>query len=79
MMKNGALRHEFLVGKRYGTKISATGGSVYALRPYPVKNLKSSLNNAFLGVVDKSSETQDADSLRTRSFYDSQLAGFETG
>lgn len=45
-MKHGALRHEFLIGKRqvsffqihifrYGSKISATAGSVYALRPFP--------------------------------------------
>jgi len=34
-MKKGALRHEFLIGKRYGTRLSATGGSIYALRPYP--------------------------------------------
>lgn len=35
-MKKGALRHEFLIGKRYGTRLSATGGTIYALRPYPV-------------------------------------------
>ncbi|KAI6182924.1 TRNA (adenine(58)-N(1))-methyltransferase [Aphelenchoides bicaudatus] len=34
-MKNGALRHEFLIGKRYGTRLSATGGPIYALRPNP--------------------------------------------
>ncbi|KAI6178051.1 ESCRT-II complex subunit VPS25 [Aphelenchoides besseyi] len=34
-MKNGALRHEFLIGKRYGTRLSATAGPIYALRPYP--------------------------------------------
>lgn len=32
-MKYGALRHEFLIGKRYGSRISATAGYVYALRP----------------------------------------------
>ncbi|CAD5206787.1 unnamed protein product [Bursaphelenchus okinawaensis] len=34
-MKAGALRHEFLIGKRYGTKLSATAGQIYALRPFP--------------------------------------------
>jgi tRNA (adenine57-N1/adenine58-N1)-methyltransferase len=34
-MKNGALRHEFLINKRYGSRISATAGHVYALRPNP--------------------------------------------
>nr|CAD2172259.1 unnamed protein product [Meloidogyne enterolobii] len=34
-MKYGALRHEFLIGKRYGTPISATAGYVYILRPSP--------------------------------------------
>uniref|UniRef100_A0A915DEA9 Vacuolar protein-sorting-associated protein 25 n=1 Tax=Ditylenchus dipsaci TaxID=166011 RepID=A0A915DEA9_9BILA len=34
-MRYGALRHEFLIGKRYGTQISATAGYVYALRPNP--------------------------------------------
>lgn len=37
-MKHGALRHEFLIGKRYGSRISATGGSIYALRPNPVSH-----------------------------------------
>lgn len=32
-MKYGALRHEFLIGKRFGSRISATAGYVYALRP----------------------------------------------
>lgn len=34
-MKHGALRHEFLIGKRYGTRLTATAGSIYALRPFP--------------------------------------------
>jgi tRNA (adenine57-N1/adenine58-N1)-methyltransferase len=34
-MKYGALRHEFLIGKPYGTPISATAGYIYALRPNP--------------------------------------------
>ncbi|KAH7715615.1 Protein W02A11.1 [Aphelenchoides avenae] len=34
-MKYGALRHEFLIGKPYGTPITATAGYVYALRPTP--------------------------------------------
>jgi tRNA (adenine57-N1/adenine58-N1)-methyltransferase len=34
-MKYGALRHEFVIGKRYGTQISATAGYVYILRPTP--------------------------------------------
>uniref|UniRef100_A0A915P4C9 Vacuolar protein-sorting-associated protein 25 n=2 Tax=Meloidogyne TaxID=189290 RepID=A0A915P4C9_9BILA len=34
-MKYGALRHEFLIGKRYGTPISATAGYVHILRPSP--------------------------------------------
>jgi len=34
-MKYGALRHEFIIGKRYGTPISATAGYVYALRATP--------------------------------------------
>lgn len=34
-MKYGALRHEYLIGKRYGTQISATAGYIFALRPNP--------------------------------------------
>lgn len=34
-MKYGALRHEYLIGKRYGTRISATAGYIYALRITP--------------------------------------------
>jgi tRNA (adenine57-N1/adenine58-N1)-methyltransferase len=34
-MKNGALRHEFLIGKRYGLRVSATAGHIFALRPNP--------------------------------------------
>lgn len=34
-MKYGALRHEFLIGKRYGTPISATAGYVQILRANP--------------------------------------------
>ncbi|KAI1728413.1 tRNA methyltransferase complex GCD14 subunit domain-containing protein [Ditylenchus destructor] len=34
-MKYGALRHEFLIGKRYGTQISATAGYIFPLRPNP--------------------------------------------
>lgn len=32
-MKYGALRHEFVIGKQWGSRISATAGYVYALRP----------------------------------------------
>ncbi|KAE9418594.1 hypothetical protein Angca_008034, partial [Angiostrongylus cantonensis] len=32
-MKYGALRHEFVIGKPWGSRISATAGYVYALRP----------------------------------------------
>uniref|UniRef100_A0A1I7WIT3 tRNA (adenine(58)-N(1))-methyltransferase n=1 Tax=Heterorhabditis bacteriophora TaxID=37862 RepID=A0A1I7WIT3_HETBA len=32
-MKYGALRHEFIIGKPWGSRISATAGYVYALRP----------------------------------------------
>ncbi|VDK48816.1 unnamed protein product [Anisakis simplex] len=32
-MRYGALKHEFLIGKRYGSRVSATAGYVYALRP----------------------------------------------
>jgi len=31
--KYGALRHEFLIGKRFGTQLSATAGYVFLLRP----------------------------------------------
>uniref|UniRef100_A0A914IDL1 tRNA (adenine(58)-N(1))-methyltransferase catalytic subunit TRMT61A n=1 Tax=Globodera rostochiensis TaxID=31243 RepID=A0A914IDL1_GLORO len=34
-MKYGALRHEFLIGKRYGTTVSASAGYVYVLRANP--------------------------------------------
>uniref|UniRef100_A0A183BJ44 tRNA (adenine(58)-N(1))-methyltransferase catalytic subunit TRMT61A n=1 Tax=Globodera pallida TaxID=36090 RepID=A0A183BJ44_GLOPA len=34
-MKYGALRHEFLIGKRYGTTVSASAGYVYVLRSNP--------------------------------------------
>ncbi|VDO28565.1 unnamed protein product [Haemonchus placei] len=34
-MKYGALRHEFVIGKPWGSRISATAGYVYALRPTP--------------------------------------------
>uniref|UniRef100_A0A914CY02 tRNA (adenine(58)-N(1))-methyltransferase catalytic subunit TRMT61A n=1 Tax=Acrobeloides nanus TaxID=290746 RepID=A0A914CY02_9BILA len=34
-MKFGALRHDFLIGKRYGSQISATAGYIYALCPTP--------------------------------------------
>ncbi|CAB3408550.1 unnamed protein product [Caenorhabditis bovis] len=33
MMKYGALRHEFIIGKKWGSKISSTAGYVYVLRP----------------------------------------------
>ncbi|CAI2298625.1 unnamed protein product [Caenorhabditis sp. 36 PRJEB53466] len=33
MMKYGALRHEFVIGKRWGQRLSATAGYVYILRP----------------------------------------------
>lgn len=33
MMKYGALRHEFIIGKRWGQRLSATAGYVYILRP----------------------------------------------
>ncbi|EFO22298.1 hypothetical protein LOAG_06189 [Loa loa] len=32
-MKYGALKHEYLIGKRYGSRVSATAGYVYVLRP----------------------------------------------
>ncbi|VDN95115.1 unnamed protein product [Brugia pahangi] len=32
-MRYGALKHEYLIGKRYGSRISATAGYVYVLRP----------------------------------------------
>jgi len=32
-MKYGALRHEFIIGKPYGSRVSATAGFVYVLRP----------------------------------------------
>ncbi|CAD6197032.1 unnamed protein product [Caenorhabditis auriculariae] len=32
-MKYGALRHEFIIGKPWGSRISATAGYVYLLRP----------------------------------------------
>uniref|UniRef100_F1KY50 tRNA (adenine(58)-N(1))-methyltransferase catalytic subunit TRMT61A n=1 Tax=Ascaris suum TaxID=6253 RepID=F1KY50_ASCSU len=32
-MRYGALKHEFLIGKRYGSRVSATAGYVYVLRP----------------------------------------------
>ncbi|KJH45087.1 tRNA methyltransferase complex GCD14 subunit [Dictyocaulus viviparus] len=32
-MKYGALRHEYIIGKPWGSRISATAGYVYALRP----------------------------------------------
>ncbi|KAK6725468.1 hypothetical protein RB195_004039 [Necator americanus] len=32
-MKYGALRHEFVIGKPWGSRISATAGYVFALRP----------------------------------------------
>ncbi len=34
-MQFGALRHDFLVGKPYGSRISTTRGYVYVLRPTP--------------------------------------------
>jgi len=34
-MKYGALRHEFLIGKPYGCRVSATAGYVHVLRPSP--------------------------------------------
>ncbi|CAI4224116.1 unnamed protein product [Auanema sp. JU1783] len=34
-MKYGALRHEFIIDKPWGSKITATAGYVYALRPTP--------------------------------------------
>ncbi|CAL2028280.1 unnamed protein product [Caenorhabditis brenneri] len=33
MMKYGALRHEFIIGKKWGQRLSATAGYVYILRP----------------------------------------------
>ena len=35
-MQMGALRHEFLIGKPYGSRITTTNGFVHALRPNPV-------------------------------------------
>ncbi|PAV85335.1 hypothetical protein WR25_22837 [Diploscapter pachys] len=32
-MKYGALRHDFIIGKRWGSRVSATAGFVYVLRP----------------------------------------------
>uniref|UniRef100_A0A0R3RI65 Vacuolar protein-sorting-associated protein 25 n=1 Tax=Elaeophora elaphi TaxID=1147741 RepID=A0A0R3RI65_9BILA len=32
-MRYGALKHEYLIGKRYGSRITATAGYVYVLRP----------------------------------------------
>ncbi|MCP9260279.1 tRNA (adenine(58)-N(1))-methyltransferase catalytic subunit TRMT61A [Dirofilaria immitis] len=32
-MRYGALKHEYLIGKRYGSRVSATAGYVYVLRP----------------------------------------------
>uniref|UniRef100_A0A914XLL6 tRNA (adenine(58)-N(1))-methyltransferase n=1 Tax=Plectus sambesii TaxID=2011161 RepID=A0A914XLL6_9BILA len=34
-MRYGALRHEFLIGKPYGSRVSATAGYIYALRGSP--------------------------------------------
>lgn len=34
-MKYGSLRHEYLIGRRYGSRVSATAGYVYVLRPNP--------------------------------------------
>uniref|UniRef100_A0A7E4UXW4 tRNA (adenine(58)-N(1))-methyltransferase catalytic subunit TRMT61A n=1 Tax=Panagrellus redivivus TaxID=6233 RepID=A0A7E4UXW4_PANRE len=34
-MKHGAIRHDYVIGKRYGSKITATAGAVYILRPNP--------------------------------------------
>ncbi|MFH4973895.1 hypothetical protein AB6A40_000604 [Gnathostoma spinigerum] len=32
-MRYGTLKHDFLIGKRYGSRVSATAGYVYVLRP----------------------------------------------
>lgn len=34
-MRYGALRHEFLIGKPYGSRVTATAGYIYALRASP--------------------------------------------
>lgn len=34
-MKYGALRHEFIIGKLWGSRLSATAGYIYVLRPSP--------------------------------------------